>query len=84
MYKFALFWQCQLLPAEATRELRRAIPFILSMKTGRVSEILSSYNKLGENSLSEKNLSDIKMTPHNYKTDYDGRFYICIRPEIRP
>ena len=41
-------------------------------ETGRVSEILSSYNKLGENSLSEKNLSDIKTTLNNYKTDYDG------------
>ena len=41
-------------------------------ETGRVSEILSSYNKVGENSLSKQNLADIKSTLNNYKTDYDG------------
>ena len=41
-------------------------------ETGRVSEILASYNKVGENSLSKQNLADIKSTLNNYKTDYDG------------
>lgn len=41
-------------------------------ETGRVSDILASYNKVGENSLSKQNLADIKSTLNNYKTDYDG------------
>lgn len=41
-------------------------------ETGRVSEILASYNKVGENSLSKQSLADIKSTLNNYKTDYNG------------
>ncbi len=41
-------------------------------ETGRVSDILASYNKVGENSLSKQNLADIKSTLNNYKTSYDG------------
>ena len=41
-------------------------------ETGRVSDILAGYNKVGENSLSKQNLADIKSTLNNYKNDYDG------------
>lgn len=47
-------------------------------ETGRVSEILSSYTKAGENSLSSQNLSDLKTTLNNYRTDYDGSDFTYI------
>ena len=72
MYTIRLILAMSIITSGKGRELRRAIPIYTVDETGRVSEILSSYNKLGENSLSEKNLSDIKTTLNNYKTDYDG------------
>ncbi|MGN0327794.1 MAG: HlyD family efflux transporter periplasmic adaptor subunit [Lachnospira sp.] len=41
-------------------------------ETGRVSEILRNYTIGGENSLSSDNLSEIKTTLNNFKSDYDG------------